>query len=1791
MLSLLHFLRSFFKTPEAGAHLPGQEEPEEPEVLAWRQETSCDDPRTHKSQRPSDSESDSFESASGAESLPGDSTVTVDLDRPPGGSSVDREVCWGCCDVPAARPQRQCPAGVSELDPAGALGQSPDIQPYGSGGRASATATGEEAVCPWGGVAGSGGDVSSQSLQLVGGVSVPDPGGLCVTSLQKSSSESCPRVPVAQPCFPWCRELGRQWLHIPSRTGRPVLPYWGRPDSRTPQGARTKQEIGPGVTRHTDLLWPDPCRLPLGTSCLLCAPHHHSTPENINDRGRASSGHHCHHAELLPRARSIAELPLRCSGDTPRQNFLGSGTLGKEGTEAEQKVRTHSPLCLAPTQRSPVCAAFRRSALSPQHPCNTPSETSWPANQLQQVSGCRPASSRLTEELVSPDAQEVPGPRECKSGHNPERGAQEPWSTRLAPHAVDGTDRQKPLQDCSVEAGRLPHNHTSKGAPGGSRQGPTSAQCPQASGCSGSQAGDGPCLVQPEMRGGSDAHGPPQKSCAADTCQDWGDGVVLGLHSTRNALKDFPEVTLAMVSSCGGGHTKCGQQCAEGAVPLVDGQQRVSCSDPAGERSSLIIVSVEQKDQKASRRKGGVLPTAHACACVQERPASPCASPGAGHQHVGGSECAPPACPELGADNGPVLSGVGLPGSSAESTQGGEHSPSEGPVPGPAAETKQTAGTAGPEGACWGLHLAHSLGAQSPEQRVGQPGVHEVLKGSEDSAAREASGSIHKAALESGSPKATPWRKSQSCSESLGRGTAEQGLEQLQPTSSTGPGDLTLTPRGLSPTPASGQWVFSPNGTPPPVVQGTAWTEAGGAKAPEDPRSLPPPPDSINTKRLRTPEKRLRARLALAHRTLTSFFESKVLDKDSTGDCPAGGVKAQKEDRPRQSSWRAFLKSRDTGIPKRPSLGSLVPGPELRRLGSSPSGTSSPGREQAQDQESYVFKDHWAPPPSPGLLSSGCWDPEDKRRKSEPAIKCTSSGDDNSRDLPPGIFPEKSPPPASPSSQGAQQGGIRRTLPASSACCLVDGSQGMPCKPLSPKPLSPRTGATLADPPHYASRGSAISMVSLGSYSDTDGSSETPDRFKASKVRASLLLSLQTLPQDGQKEDGPQRGPRLRGLHTAPSLRDLPGSENYAPWEERLGQTPSWIHSQKSSHGKPGQSPHPSTHMATWPLPSSSPDGAPLPAAAQPRHAPRRTHSSLDDLWLQRTQRRTERQAQADRETCAGVTPTHSAQCCMEMAITSAASLALPRSRPRSQSTPAGLNRISWQERTLDTALPDGTLETALCTDETGSVEDLYEDAHCSGHHYSHPGGGGEQLAINELISDGSVVCAEALWDHVTMDDQELGFKAGDVIEVMDATNREWWWGRVADGQGWFPASFVRLRVNQDEPVDEEALRVGLQGPEAGDVEAQSSKDQMRTNVINEILSTERDYIKHLRDICEGYIRQCRRRADMFSEEQLRTIFGNIEDIYRCQRAFVRALEQRFNREQPHLSELGACFLEHQADFQIYSEYCNNHPNACVELSRLAKLSKYVYFFEACRLLQKMIDISLDGFLLTPVQKICKYPLQLAELLKYTHPQHRDFKDVEAALHAMKNVAQLINERKRRLENIDKIAHWQSCIEDWEGEDLLVRSSELIYAGELTRITQPQAKSQQRMSFLFDHQLIFCKKDLLRRDVLYYKGRVGMDGLEVVDLEDGKDRGLHVSVKNAFRLHCRPTGESHLLCARKPEQKQRWLKALAREREQVRLDQETGFSITELQRKRAMLSASKQAAGKPKGPAQHQPAP
>ncbi|XP_032627692.1 rho guanine nucleotide exchange factor 9 isoform X2 [Chelonoidis abingdonii] len=512
------------------------------------------------------------------------------------------------------------------------------------------------------------------------------------------------------------------------------------------------------------------------------------------------------------------------------------------------------------------------------------------------------------------------------------------------------------------------------------------------------------------------------------------------------------------------------------------------------------------------------------------------------------------------------------------------------------------------------------------------------------------------------------------------------------------------------------------------------------------------------------------------------------------------------------------------------------------------------------------------------------------------------------------------------------------------------------------------------------------------------------------------------------------------------------------------------------------------------------------------------------------------------------------------------------RSLPLSQSTPMGLDQLGWRRRLL--------LSTGAENDLGSKTLEVRRDGRNGRSRWKPLKPGAEQLLVNKLISGGSIVSAEAVWDHVTMANRELAFKAGDVIKVLDASNKDWWWGQIDDEEGWFPASFVRLWVNQEDGVEEGTSEVqnGHLDPSADCLclsRTLQNRDQMRANVINEIMSTERHYIKHLKDICEGYLKQCRKRRDMFSDEQLKVIFGNIEDIYRFQMGFVRDLEKQYNNEDPHLSEIGPCFLEHQDGFWIYSEYCNNHLDACMELSKLMKDGRYQHFFEACRLLQQMIDIAIDGFLLTPVQKICKYPLQLAELLKYTAQDHSDYRYVAAALAVMRNVTQQINERKRRLENIDKIAQWQASVLDWEGDDILDRSSELIYTGEMSWIYQPYGRNQQRVFFLFDHQMVLCKKDLIRRDILYYKGRIDMDKYEVVDIEDGRDDDFNVSMKNAFKLHNKETEEIHLFFAKKLEEKLRWLRAFREERKMVQEDEKIGFEISENQKRQAAMTVRK----------------
>ncbi|XP_022710512.1 uncharacterized protein LOC111273087 [Varroa jacobsoni] len=465
--------------------------------------------------------------------------------------------------------------------------------------------------------------------------------------------------------------------------------------------------------------------------------------------------------------------------------------------------------------------------------------------------------------------------------------------------------------------------------------------------------------------------------------------------------------------------------------------------------------------------------------------------------------------------------------------------------------------------------------------------------------------------------------------------------------------------------------------------------------------------------------------------------------------------------------------------------------------------------------------------------------------------------------------------------------------------------------------------------------------------------------------------------------------------------------------------------------------------------------------------------------------------------------------------------------------------------------------------------------------------------------SDQTVAYVEALWDHITLDPEELAFRAGEVIRVSDRSDRDWWWGALGTNEqrtGWFPANFVRLRVNQE---NKDRVHGALQSSTG-----LHEMNRIRTKVVQELITTEQDFVQHLRDIVEGYLLRCRSRPAMFTAEQVGTIFGNVEQLYVFQKSFLTKLASCVNPQQPHASCIGDCFLRFRKEFSIYSEYCNNHPLAMAELEQLYRQAEYAHFFENCRRSRGgMSDISLGGFLLTPVQRICKYPLQLAELLKYTPPGHPDRAQVSLALESMRGVAHMVNERKRRMESLETLEVWQRAVLNWEGPELIETSSLLIHSADVTRYTlngqagggsaggndalQSYSKEVVTM-WLFDNVIIYCRREFIRSS-LSYRGRIYTSALTLVNISDGKEPNFGITVKNAFKLYCASTEKWFLFSCRSLKDKTRWLASFERERDIVRKDKELGYTITENTRKLTRLSILHKARPQVQGRRTHRP--
>ncbi|XP_041818643.1 dynamin-binding protein isoform X3 [Chelmon rostratus] len=229
----------------------------------------------------------------------------------------------------------------------------------------------------------------------------------------------------------------------------------------------------------------------------------------------------------------------------------------------------------------------------------------------------------------------------------------------------------------------------------------------------------------------------------------------------------------------------------------------------------------------------------------------------------------------------------------------------------------------------------------------------------------------------------------------------------------------------------------------------------------------------------------------------------------------------------------------------------------------------------------------------------------------------------------------------------------------------------------------------------------------------------------------------------------------------------------------------------------------------------------------------------------------------------------------------------------------------------------------------------------------------------------------------------------------------------------------MTLLSSQPKPLDSTPNSDSTPTAGTGSEDPELRMLEKRSKVIEELLQTEKDYIKDLQMCVEEIIEPLQKKQ--VKNVDFDGLFGNISSVI--------DLSQRLFDTLQDSDSIGKVFLDFKAELEeVYKIYCQNHDDAISLLESYEKddnIQRHVLeCLERLRAIYrewgKTNYINLGSFLIKPVQRVMRYPLLLMELLGATPESHHDRPQLTQALLAVKEINVNINEYKRRKDLVVK---------------------------------------------------------------------------------------------------------------------------------------------------------------------------
>lgn len=210
---------------------------------------------------------------------------------------------------------------------------------------------------------------------------------------------------------------------------------------------------------------------------------------------------------------------------------------------------------------------------------------------------------------------------------------------------------------------------------------------------------------------------------------------------------------------------------------------------------------------------------------------------------------------------------------------------------------------------------------------------------------------------------------------------------------------------------------------------------------------------------------------------------------------------------------------------------------------------------------------------------------------------------------------------------------------------------------------------------------------------------------------------------------------------------------------------------------------------------------------------------------------------------------------------------------------------------------------------------------------------------------------------------------------------------------------------------------------------------------------------------------------DILSQDTMHYLFGNLNALVDFQRRFLIQVEAQAAHSSQE-QNFGSLFLQFEEGFAVYEPFCANFQIAqdlvVQESPKLQKLSNIM-----------SPTYELPAMLIKPIQRVCKYPLLLQQLIKATPETWEFAEENKQGLESIQRVTKKVNETKRVQENLLVVQDLKKHIVDdtTANAHIIVESAGRLLLHDRFTLQKHDTDHVREMNvYLFQKLILICKE-------------------------------------------------------------------------------------------------------------------